>query len=439
MSLKKFTFKRGVHIKEFKELSENSSILETIIPKEVYIPLHMHIGAPAECIVKKKDEVKVGQLIAKAQGNFSVNVHSSVSGVVKNILDIQTASGRNAQAVVIQPDDKDEKCFEPNYNFNLNDITKEEIVEKIKECGLVGMGGATFPMHIKFQPTKPVDTVVVNGAECEPYVTCDDTLLKLKPENVIRGLEIAVKAVGAKSGILAIEDNKKEAIKRVIEKLKELDIANIYLKVLKTKYPQGDEKRIIDATLKRVVPSGGLPMDVGVVVTNVSSCNALYEALYLNKPLYERYLTITGNQINEPHNIIAKIGTSMADLIELCGLKTNTIGKLISGGPMMGIAQQRVDAPIEKGTNCILVMTQEETEIQKVNPCIRCSKCVSVCPVGLLPLYIHKFSLEQRYDLAQNYNIMDCIECGSCSYICPSKRPLVEAIRLGKRQIRQAK
>lgn len=432
------TFKRGVHIKEYKELSENASVFNANLPDMVTISLSQHIGAPAKCIVKKKDTVKVGQVIGEAQGAFSANIHSSVSGVVKDVLEIQTATGRRATAVVIESDGMDEKCY-TNETANAESMTKEDIVKRIKDCGIVGMGGATFPTHIKYSPQKPIDTVIVNAAECEPFVTCDDTILKTKPENVIRGLRLCVKAVDAKQGILAIEDNKPEAIKKVKEALEKLNFDNISVKILKTKYPQGDEKRIIDATLNRTVPSGGLPMDVGVNVSNVSSVNAIYEACYLNKPLYERYITITGNPVKEPHNLIVRIGTSMRDLIDQCGGLTEEIGKVISGGPMMGIAQQNINSGVEKGTNCVLVLDKKQAQVPETLACMRCAKCVSVCPVGLLPLYIAQNSLKENFARAEEFNIKDCIECGSCSFICPSKRPLVEAIRFGKRELKRAK
>lgn len=435
------TFKKGVHIDEYKELSENSDLLKLEVPKTVVIPLTQHIGAPSKCLVNKKDEVAIGDLIGQAVGNFSANIHSSVAGIVSDIIDIQTASGKNSQAVVINTEGYDqEKEYILNENISLQ---KEEIVAKIKEAGIVGMGGAAFPTHIKYTPAKAVDTVIVNGAECEPYVTCDDYILKNRPEAIVKGLELLVTAAGAKEGIIAIEDNKAKAYEVIADYLK--DYANNAtnmpeLKVVKlaTKYPQGDEKRLIDATLNRVVPSGGLPMDAGVIVSNVSTVNAVYEAIYYDKPLIERVMTVTGHNVANPTNMLVKIGTPFDFALEGAGGSKGEIGKLINGGPMMGIAQPKSDLPIEKATNCILVQTTEEAIPPVTEPCIRCSRCVEVCPVNLLPLYIHKYSLKEKFDKAEELRIMDCIECGSCSYICPSKRPLVEAIRFGKRQIRQA-
>jgi electron transport complex protein RnfC len=436
MALENLTFHNGVKIKEFKELSENSSLLISEIPEEVTIPLTQHIGAPSKCLVKKNDEVAVGQLIGEANGNFSANIHSSVAGVVKEVIDIQTASGKDAQAVVIKTEG-----FDQEIKLEERDATafsKEEIVQALKENGLVGMGGAAFPAHIKYSPNKPVDTVIVNGAECEPYITCDDFILKNRSEDIVKGLELLMKAAGAQKGIIAIEDNKPTAIKNMKEAVANSGNSNMEVASLVTKYPQGDEKRIIDAILHRQVPSGGLPLDVGVIVSNVSSTLAAYEACYFNKPLIERYMTVTGHGVKEPHNMKVRLGTPFNFLIEQCGGVTQDYGKVINGGPMMGIAQARIDAPAEKASNCVLVLTEEESQPPVISPCIRCSKCVGACPVGLLPLYIHKFSLREEYEKAQKLNIMDCIECGSCSYICPAKRPLVEAIRFGKRQIRSA-
>lgn len=436
MALENLTFANGVKIPEYKELSEKKDLIVAKIPKTVTIPLTQHIGAPSKCLVKKNDEVKIGQLIGEAVGNFSCNIHSSVNGKVSSVIDIQTASGKNSKAVVIDTEGYDQEI---NYERkDVTNLTKEKIVEAMKENGLVGMGGASFPAHIKYSPNKPIDTVIINGAECEPYVTCDDFILKTKPEVIVDALELLVQAVDAKKGIIAIEDNKPEAIENVKKALANKNSSKLEVATMVTKYPQGDEKRIINAVLHREVPSGGLPMDVGVIVSNVSSANAVYEAVYYGKPLIERYMTVTGHGIKNPSNFLVRIGTSFEDMIEEAGGLTEDAGKVINGGPMMGIAQPNINQPVEKASNCILVLNKEESKAPITNPCIRCAKCVNVCPVGLMPLLIHKFSLKEKFDKAQDLHILDCIECGSCSYICPSKRPLVEAIRFGKRQIRQA-
>ena len=439
MALNTITFKNGVHMEEYKELTENSELKFASIPKLVTIPLIQHIGAPSKCLVAKKDEVSVGQLIGEAVGNFSANIHSSVAGVVKDIIDIQSASGKPCKAVVIDTEgfDQDKEYIEKD---NV-DLSAEEIVAKIKEAGIVGMGGAAFPAHIKYMPAKKVDTVIVNGAECEPYITCDDYLMKNRPQRILKGLTQAIKAVNADRGIVTIEDNKPKAYesmtKALAEFAKENSNFNIEIKQLETKYPQGDEKRMIDVTLNRQVPSGGLPMDVGAIVSNVSTMHAIYEAIYMDKPLYERIVTVTGKSVKNPTNMLVRCGTEFGHCIEEAG-GADDIAKLVNGGPMCGIAQPDLNRPVEKASNCILVLASDQAQPLEVSPCIRCARCVDACPVYLLPLYIHKFSLEERFEKAQELNIMDCIECGSCSFVCPSNRPLVEAIKFGKRQIRQA-
>ena len=440
MAANTVTFAHGVVMEEYKELSENSSLHIAAIPKLVTIPLTQHIGAPSKCIVKKKDEVAVGDMIGQAVGNFSANIHSSVAGIVKDIVDIQTASGKNAQAVVIDTEGFDqEKTYAEKESVDLN---KEEIVAKIREAGIVGMGGAAFPAHIKYSPNKPVDTVIVNGAECEPYITCDDYIMKNYPLHIIKGLIQALKAVDAKDGVIAIEDNKPEAYKTMTQALadyaKENNFdANIKVISMKTKYPQGDEKRLINAILDREVPSGGLPMDVAAIVSNISTVNAIYEALYMDKPLYERIVTVTGKTVKNPTNMRVRIGTTFGELIEQAG-GAEDIAKVINGGPMCGIAQPDLTKPIEKASNCVLVFDSEDAFIDDPYPCIRCGRCVSACPVFLLPNYIQKFALDGRFEKADKEGALDCIECGSCSFVCPSNRPLVESIKFVKRQIRQA-
>ncbi len=431
------SFKGGFHVHGFKELSNKSEIIEVEAPEVVKIPLLQHIGAPADSLVKKGDLVKVGQKIGELSGFISSSVHSSVSGEVLKVEETITERGRRVNTVFIQNDGKYELGYEP-VDRKLEDISSKEIVHIIKEAGITGLGGASFPTHIKMSPAedKKIDTVIINAAECEPYLTADDMLMRTKPEQVIGGLKLAMKAVKAEKGYITIEDNKPEAI----ESMKNaIDSDAIEVVVAKTKYPQGDEKRIIDVTVNRQVPSGGLPADVGVIVTNAATSNAIYEAVYFNKPLYERIVTFTGQAMNKPTNALIKIGTPIDYAVEQVGGFKENIGKLVLGGPMMGVAQYEVGVPLEKANNGVLAMTIEEAKFDEPSPCIKCARCVDVCPVGLMPFKLEAIVNKTSADMAKENNIMDCIECGSCSYICPAKRPLVETIRIGKNEVRKLK
>ena len=436
MNLENLTFKGGVHVPHFKELTEKLPIEKAEEPYVVYIPLHQHVGAPCEPLVKVGDTVKVGQKIGQSDAYVCAPVHSSVSGVVKEITSMPIPTGQTVKCVVIESDGKNELHESVKPKGKLEELSPEEIIEIIKEAGITGMGGAGFPTHVKLSPPadKKIDTIIVNGAECEPYLTADHRLMVEQPEKIVFGLKAIMKAVGVKRGIIGVEKNKPDAILALREAAK--DEPNIKIATLKVKYPQGDEKRLINAILGRVVPSGGLPMDVGAIVCNASSTKAIADAILEGKPLYERVTTITGKGIKEPKNLLVKIGTPFRDLIAQCGGFTeNAPGKIIAGGPMMGIAQFSIDVPIIKGSNGILVLTEEEAQPAKVQPCIKCGKCLQVCPVKLQPLYLADYAMKKNFDKAEEYNALDCIECGSCSYICPAKRPLVEAIRLAKREI----
>ncbi|GMG97270.1 electron transport complex subunit RsxC [Tepidimicrobium xylanilyticum] len=436
MKLENLTFKGGVNVPHYKELTESLPIERAKEPSMVAIPLHQHTGAPCEPLVKVGDNIKVGQKIGESEAFVSAPVHSSVSGTVKDIIHIPIPTGLTVKCVVIESDGKNELHESVNPKGRLEDLSPKEIIEIIKEAGITGMGGASFPTHVKLSPPpdKKIDTVLINGAECEPYLTADHRVMVEEPEKVIIGLKAIMKALGVEKGIIGIEKNKPDAIIALKEASK--DEANISIATLKVKYPQGDEKRLINAILGRVVPSGGLPMDVGAVVSNVSTARAIAEVILEGKPLYERVTTVTGNGIRNPKNLLVKIGTPFKDLIEECGgFNENSPGKIISGGPMMGISQFSIDVPIIKGSGGILVLTQREAKPEPVLPCIRCGKCLEVCPVKLQPLYISSYTLKHNFDKAEEYHALDCVECGACSYICPAKRPLVESIRLAKREI----
>lgn len=436
MKLENLTFKGGVNVPHYKELTENLPIEKAKEPAIVKIPLHQHTGAPCEAMVKVGDSVKVGQKIGESEAFVSAPVHSSVSGTVKEIMDMPIPTGLTVKCVVIESDGKNELHESVRPKGKLEDLSSEEIIEIIREAGITGMGGASFPTHVKLSPPsdKKIDTVLINGAECEPYLTADHRVMAEEAEKVIFGLKAIMKALGVDRGVIGVEKNKPDAIKALKEASQGEE--NISIATLKVKYPQGDEKRLINAILGRVVPSGGLPMDVGAVVSNASTTRAIAEAILEGKPLIERVTTVTGNGIKNPKNLLVKIGTPFKDLIEECGGFTeDSPGKIIAGGPMMGISQFSIDVPIIKGSGGILVLSKEEAKPEPIQPCIRCGKCLEVCPVKLQPLYISSYTLKKNFDKAEEYNALDCVECGACSYICPAKRPLVESIRLAKREI----
>lgn len=428
------TFKGGFHVHAYKELSNNGQFKVVPAPEIVKIPLTQHIGAPATALVKVGDKVTVGQLIGESAGNISAKVHSSVSGTVQKVEEAATLRGRHILTVFIENDGLDTLGYEV-LDRDWKDVTKENIVHIVGEAGITGLGGASFPTHVKVNPPKgkDIDSVILNAAECEPYLTADDTLMRLHAKEVVEGLLIIMKAVSAKDGYITIEDNKPEAI----EALKpHCEANNVKLNVVKTKYPQGDEKRIIDVTVNRVVPAGHLPADVGVVVNNVSTAFAIYEAVRYGKPLYERLVTFTGHGAKTPSNALIRFGTPIQHVIDYLGGMTEDAAQVIIGGPMMGFSVYSTEFPTEKSQNGILVMTKEESKASEPTPCIKCNKCVNVCPVRLVPFKLEQAVNYNRVDIMNEYHLMDCIECGSCSYVCPAKRPLVESIKIGKNQMR---
>ncbi|MDW7667786.1 MAG: electron transport complex subunit RsxC [Bacillota bacterium] len=435
MSSKGLTFRGGIHPPHFKKQTEDSPIEEAFLPKEVVIPLHQHIGAPCESIVKVGDNVKVGQKIGDTKAFVSAPVHSSVSGIVTKIAKRNTPTGSKVTSIVIQVDGKQEISEEVQPKGDLGNLKKDDILKIVKEAGLTGMGGAGFPTHVKLSPPedKKIDILIINGAECEPYLTSDHRMMLEYPERVVLGTKAIMKALEVTNGVIGIEKNKPDAIKTMKEAVKNEE--SIKVAELQTKYPQGGEKSLIYAVTKREVPSGGLPMDVGAVVQNIGTVAALAEAITTGMPVVHRVVTITGSAVKEPKNLLVKIGTKFKDVVEQCGGYTDDLGKVINGGPMMGIAQYTDDVPVIKGTSGILILNERDSQKPEPSNCIRCGKCVDICPSGLLPLMISKNSLLRKFDEAESYNAMDCIECGSCSFICPSKRPLVDAIRVAKQEI----
>ena len=428
------TFRGGVHAPHRKNDTRNKAIEIMKAPGLVYIPLQQHIGAACQPLVKPGDVVKLGQKIGEPGGFVGAPVHASVSGIVKDIRQVPHPSVGSGLAVVIENDGKDE----PDDSITPGDISSmdaDRIKELILEAGIVGMGGAAFPTHVKLSPPKekPIDTVILNGAECEPYLTADHRLMLEAAEDVVDGLKVIMKVLGVERAYIAIEDNKPDAVRIMTDTVKE--VQGVDVTVLKTKYPQGAEKQLIYVVTGRQVPSGGLPMDVGVIVSNVGTSAAIARAIKTGMPLVERVVTVTGSGVAEPKNLMVRIGTSFMDVIQACGGFVEEPAKVISGGPMMGIGQYTLDVPVIKGTSGILVLTREEAKIPDVEPCIRCAKCVDACPMGPSPPKYICLGLNVVLFNSEKFLAMDCIECGCCSYSCPAKRPLVQSIRVAKKMI----
>lgn len=433
--MKRKTFSGGVHPLSHnnygKLYTSNKKIIPLSVPDEIAISMSRVVGAPGKPVVQIGDKVLMGQLIGEATSFISSTFHSSVSGEVVAIENRMHGTGEMREAVVIKNDHKDTIASD-NKPYDYRSLEPSEIIDIIKKSGVVGMGGATFPTHVKLMPPKDkkIDTLILNGAECEPYITCDHRLMLENPKSIIDGIKIAMKALGVKKSIIGIEDNKPDAIK-ILEKLVSKE-KKINVGVLKSKYPQGAEKQLIDALTSRIVPSGGLPMDIGVVVINVGTTASIANIFRTGLPVTERIVTVTGNGVVNPKNLMVRLGTSFKDCIDSCdGLKDDVI-KVISGGPMMGVAQSNLEATINEGTTAILVLDKKEAEIVHPENCIRCGSCVETCPIGLMPLSIAAAADKGDFDLANSLGAKDCIECGVCTYICPSRRSLVQSIRLAK-------
>ena len=436
MFLKTFS-KGGVHPEENK-ISHESPIQVQPIPKTVSILLGQHIGKPASPVVSRGDEVKVGTLIAQADGFVSANIHSSVSGKVKKIETILDASGYQKPCITIQCDGEDtwEETIDRSPEI-IRDIklSSEEIIQRIAECGIVGMGGATFPTNVKLMPPKDAtpECVIINGAECEPYLTADHRTMLERGEEVLIGLQILMKSVGVTKGYVAIENNKRDAI----EKLTQLasNMPGIEIVPMKVKYPQGGEKQLIDTVLKRRVASGKLPVTEGAIVQNVGTALAVYEAVQKHKPLVERVVTVTGKAVKNPCNLLVRIGTPLSELIKTAGGMPRSTAKLVSGGPMMGKAVYSDEIPVAKGTSGVLMLLEEDTKRRPMRNCIRCAKCVGACPMGLNPAFLMRDTVYKDWEALESNHVYDCIECGSCSFICPANRPLLDHIRIGKGRV----
>lgn len=423
----------GVHPPEYKITAE-TPIEYLPLPESVIIPVSQHIGAHANPTVAKGENVKVGQVIAAGKGFVSANIHSSVSGKVNKIDYILDSTGFKQTAIFIdvEGDEWIETIDRSTDIRKETNLTPEEIIKRCFDSGIVGLGGATFPSHVKLTvPSgKKCDVLIINGVECEPFLTSDHRLMLEKGEEIIAGIRILMKALRVEKAMIGIEKNKSDAITHLKKIASEYD--NISVHPLKVKYPQGAEKQLIKALINREVPSGRLPLDVGAVVHNVGTVFAVYEAVQKNKPLFERVVTITGRNLSKPGNYFVRTGTPIRYLIEAAGGQPESTGKIVNGGPMMGKAVVNIDVPVVKGMSGVILFDDRESVRKPVEPCIRCAKCVSVCPLGLEPYLLMSLSEKSMFDRAEKERITDCMECGCCSYTCPANRPLLDYIRLGK-------
>jgi len=431
------TFIGGVHPKEEKSRAGEKPIRDSRLPSKVIIPMIQHTGAPCEIIVKPGDSVKKGQLIGRATKFISSPVHASISGIVKELRDAPHPTAGRSAAVVIESDGKDEWHESVSARPGAARLKAAELADIIRDSGIVGLGGGAFPSHVKIKEPKKIDAVILNGAECEPYLACDERLMTERAGDILKGLRLIMNAVEAEEAFIAIEANKPAAVLAVRKALEESDSEGrgITLKVLPVKYPQGSERQLIEVILGRRVPPRGLPIDVNCVVYNVGTASAICEAVYKGRPLVERTITLSGDCIREPVNMKVRIGTVIGELLEECGGPVRPVSKVIVGGPMMGAAQPGTDAPVTKGTTGVLFLSEKKARVFDEISCIKCGRCVDACPMNLLPLVYAKFVKKEKWDRLSRYNIDDCIECGSCAYVCPSRIPLVQYIKTGKREL----
>ena len=436
--MKLHTFKiGGIHPEENKITAEMPTQMAEL-PKQAIFPLSQHIGAPAKPVVQRGDKVKVGTLLAEAGGFVSAPIYSSVSGTVAKIDEEFDATDYRKPVIIVnvEGDEWEESIDRGDKLETLADhpeLTPEEIVNRVQAAGVTGMGGAGFPTHVKLcpPPTAKAECIIVNAVECEPYITSDYRLMMEHPDEIIIGLELLMKAAKVERGYIGIEENKPEAIKLLTEKT--ANDSRIEVIPLAQKYPQGGEKQLVDAVIHRQVPAPpAIPVNVGAIVQNVGTTFAVYEAVMKRKPLIERYTTVTGKRIKRPGNFLVRIGTPFSQLIEACGGMPEGDNKVLAGGPMMGKAVISLNTPVCKGTNSITVISGDEAHRKKVQPCIRCAKCVSVCPMGLAPYLIATLSAFKEYERAESEDIVSCIACGSCQYTCPSGRPILDNILQGK-------
>lgn len=425
------TFKKGVHPNDHKETSKDLAFEVMPVGEKVYIPLSQHIGKAASLVVEKGAKVKVGTLIGQIQGFISAKVHSSISGEVIGVTDRPNASGILVPHVVIQNDNLYQEDFLPP----LNSPDKDEIIERVKDAGIVGLGGATFPTHVKLQCKIAVKALIVNGCECEPYITTDHRLMLEKAKEIMEGVEYAKKALNASMVYIGVEKNKKDAI---ISLMKHTNDENVVFKELKTKYPQGGEKQLIYAITKEITPKGGLPSDIGYVVLNVSTIFSIYEAIKLGKPCFSRYMTVSGSGVKRPANLYVRNGIPISEIVDYLG-ESEGVVKAVFGGPMMGVSLHSYKPVTTKGSSSLLLLKEKDIREVTPTPCMNCGLCASVCPMNLLPMMIDRLILKGDVVQANKYYPMSCIECGCCAYVCPARRPLVQSQRLAKKLIYKSK
>ncbi|MBT3192008.1 MAG: electron transport complex subunit RsxC [Verrucomicrobia bacterium] len=432
----KFKFDGGIHPAYHKELARDRAIETMPIPALLRVSMSQHLGAPAKPLVKKGDTVKRGQCIGEAAGFISAAVHAPTSGTIKEVGTAPTAMGTSAAFIAIEPDGEDAWIEGLEGIADWQNADTKALIAKVAAAGIAGMGGAGFPTNVKLSPPpdKPIDTLILNGAECEPYLTADHRLMVEHAEQIWTGCQIVRKVLGAKHVHIAIEDNKPEAIAAMEQAMEGAD-DDASISILKTEYPQGAEKQQIYATTGREVPSGGLPMDVGCVVENVGTTLAVWDAVVNGKPLTERVTTVTGMPVSEPKNVLGRIGIPYSDLLDFCGGLKADVAKIISGGPMMGLAQPGLDATTTKTTSGLLFLAPQETQTFRSMPCIACGRCVGACPMYLVPAELSQMLEAEDYEAAEELNVLDCIECGCCAFACPAHRPLVQHMKQGKSKV----
>lgn len=433
--MKAFTFKRGAHPNDCKKSTMDQPIKDLKPSDTMIYPMVQHIGAPCTPAVKVGERVVIGQVIGTSDAFVSAPIHSTVSGKVVAVEKRPHPNGTNVESVIVENDFKDEKS-ELIYEYtDIESYSRNDMLKLIKEAGIVGLGGAAFPTHIKLNPPqdKKIDTFIVNGAECEPYLTSDYRVMTETPVLIYEGIKLIMKILGVKKCLIGIEDNKPQAIK-IMKKISD-NYPGTTVCPMRTKYPQGSEKHLIKALTSREVPSGGLPADCGVVVCNIDTCTAVYKAIKYHSPIIDRIITVSGKAVKNPSNFRVRIGTCFDDVLKEAGFDEEKAKKIIMGGPMMGTAQSTLNVPTIKATSAILALTSDEISLEDESPCVRCGKCVAHCPMGLMPVQLNAYSKIDDADTCIKYNIKDCIECGVCSFTCPCNNHITQRIKLMKRKI----